>query len=60
MSRGIDQAILESIEEINTVGQLIDDDDLEEDALLSDNGDGSFEILSDSEIDSMIDELDND
>ena len=59
MSRGIDQAILEAIEETNTVEKLMQDDDLEEDAILSDNGDGNYEELSDYEIDSMLKELED-
>ena len=59
MSRGIDQAILETIEETNTVEKLMQDDSLEEDFILSDNGDGNYEELSDHQIDSMLKELED-
>ena len=59
MSRGIDQAILETIEETNTVEKLMQDDSLEEDFILSDNGDGDYEELSDHQIDSMLKELED-
>lgn len=58
MSRGIDEAILEAIEETNTVEKLLKCDNIEQDALLDDNGE--FEELSDYEIDSMLKELEED